>query len=353
MRTFLDWLGETKRWAAPLFVCMAVLSGCAKSYKITGDFNPADPIRVAVLPFYQIVDGKPNGEEFGAALAIDDVPLLSSKPINSPAAFVEEGVRTALNRTGMEVVNPAFVRLQLGHHGFVRERKLSVPVLLESTPQKLGDLLLADALLYGVVTDWSRSYYGLESINTVGFELRLVRAADGAELWKASVKESQGRGLSGIPTGFSSLVLEPLKGLDEKNIEQLALKVVTKTFEPLMVKRKAQEANSSGPVIFGAVAFARAHVGSSTASSSEKPSRVIFLAVATPGKRVSAKLPLQGLEYALLEGEPGHYTAEVELATLKSKNSGPSGEGLASEGAVISVTDEFGRRAKRGLPLRY
>ena len=338
-----------------LFCCalVLVLGGCAKSYKSTGDFNPAEPLRVAVLPFYQMVDGIAHGEAFESELAIDNVPLLSSKPIDSPASFVEQAARTALNRhTGLEVVNPAFVRLQLGHHGFVRERKIVVPVLLDSSPQKLGELLLADALLYGVVTDWTRSYYGLESINTVGIKLRLVRAADGAEIWSSVAQESQGHGLSGIPTGFSSLVLEPLKGLDQKNIEQLASKVIMKTFEPLMLQRKAAEANSSGPVIFGAVAFGR--VPPIQANSAKTNARnLAILAVASAGKRVAAKIEAQGLEYALLEGEAGHYTAEVLQDSLASKSVGPGEDGLKAGDVTIIITDEFGRQATKVIPLRF
>lgn len=331
-------------------VMLSSLGGCAKGYKMSGDFNSAEPIRVAVLPFYQIVDGKPHGEAFEASLAIDDVPLLSSKPIDSPASFVEESVRTALARTGMDVVSPSFVRLQLGHHGFVREKVISVPLLLESTPQNLGELLSADAVLYGKVTDWTRSYYGLESINTVGVELRLVRAADGAELWRANAKESQGRGLSGIPTGFSSLVLEPLKGLDEKNIEQLALKVIGKTFEPLMTKRQAAKDNSPGPVIFGAVAFGRVPAGRKTGANAAQ--RLTILAIASPGKKVSAKLETQGLEYSLLEGEPGHYTTEVEVDSMRSKTTEPGSLGLKTGEVAVLVTDEYGREARKIIPIR-
>jgi hypothetical protein len=331
------------------------LSGCAKIYKTTVEFdsvqfNSADPLRVAVLPFYQMVDGKPQGAAFEASLAIDSVPLLSSKPIDSPASYVEEAVRTALTHTGMEVVNPSFVRLQLGHHGFVRERVISVPVLLESSPKRLGELLLADAVLYGTVTDWSRSYYGLESINTVGIDLRLVRTADGAELWKASAKESQGRGLSGIPTGFSSLVLEPLKGLDQKNIEQLASKVVNKTFEPLVTKRKAAESSTPGPVLLGAVAFGRLPTGQRIGKGAGM--RMTILAVASPGKRVSARMISQGLEYGLLEGEPGHYTSEFEVDSIRADRSVREIEGVKAGEVEISVTDEFGRVAKRSITIR-
>ncbi len=333
-----------------LGILLIVMNGCTKRYKITGDFNPAEPMRVAVLPFYQMVDGKAYGEAFEASLGIDNVPLLSSKPIDSPASFVEEAVRTAFGRTGMDVVSPSFVRLQLGHHGFVRDRVISVPVLLESTPQKLGELLLADALLYGVVTDWTRSYYGVESINTVGIELRLVRAADGAELWKANATESLGRGLSGIPTGFSSLVLEPLIGLDEKNIEQLALKVVNKTFEPLMIKRQAAKDAAPSPVIFGAVAFGRIPAGRGNETNSAR--RLTILTVASPGMKVSAKLQTQGLEYSLFEGEPGHYTTEVEIDSMRSKTTEPGSLGLKKGEVAVLVTDEFGREAKKIIPVR-
>jgi hypothetical protein len=85
---------------------------------------------------------------------------------------------------------------------------------------EIARLLQVDAVLFGDVTRWNRSYYVLQSTAEVALKLDL-RESNGTELFEGERSERIGAGLSGGPTGFISAATEPLAGLKGSALRDL------------------------------------------------------------------------------------------------------------------------------------
>lgn len=322
-----------------VFVLFFVLSlnACAGTFKNKIDFDTNEPLRVAILPFYQEDAGGIREEKFDSELLVDNLPLVSSKLKASPASTVQSFVQERLKKTGLDTVSPGYVQAQLGHHGFVIEKKLAVKKILETSPKRLCELLLCDAVLYGKLTRWTRSYYGVQSVNTVGIDLKLVRAADNKVLFESSGEDSQRRGLTGLPTGFSSIAVEPILGLDNAEIVALSEEIVEKVMKPLYVSNRPEYLNSMGPAIFGAT-----HTGKSAPPSEQHPLTVLVLG--TPKVQGFFTVGKSGSRVPLFEQEEGHYVGEfVPLDSASKENGGD---------IFVTLRDSFGRKAELTIPKK-
>ena len=320
-----------------VFLLASVFSACSGQFKNKVEFDTSEPLRVAVLPFYQEDSGGIREEKFDSELLVDNLPLVSSKLKVSPASTVQSFVQERLRKTGLDAVSPGFVQAQLGHHGFVIEKKLAVKKILETPPKRLCELLLCDAILYGKLTRWTRSYYGVQSVNTVGIELKLVRAADGKLLFQSSGEDSRRRGLTGLPTGFSSIAVEPILGLDNSEIVGLSEEIAEKIMQPLYVSSRPEFLNSMGPAIFGAT-----HTGKVEAPSEQHPLTVLVLG--TPKSQGYFTVGRSGVRIPLFEQEEGHYVGEY--VPLDSNTQSASGD------VMITLRDSFGRKAELTIPKR-
>jgi Putative bacterial lipoprotein (DUF799) len=320
-----------KQLVSSLF-CLALLGGCSAKVKQQIDFSPSEPLRVAILPFYQEEKGKLVSGSFDPNIFVDNIPLLSSKLKESPPALVQGVVETELKSSGLDLISPGYVNAQLGHHGFVIESKVAIDRLLEVEPSRLGEFLGADALLYGKIKRWDRLYFGIQSSVSVSIELKLVRTRDSKTIFFAEGNDTDARGITGIPTGFSAIVIEPLRGLDNENIVNLSQKLVKKMLAGLSVKERPEYLNSEGPVIFGAVHNGKFGV------SGERPLQVLL--IGSPGK--------EGY-FAL-----GNYVGRVPMVEIESgKYLGRyfplEGERAKDLSVVVTLKDSFGRSSEKSL----
>lgn len=245
-----------------LCTTLSLLAGCTASYKHTLEFNPHEPIRVAVLPFAE-VNSKGEIVDNDANYLIDKVGIVSAQLDDTPSKLTRKFVRSELKKTAIDVIPPAFVDSKLVHNGYalpgssVKEGAIDkFPLDLKrvfsaSTKDLCANLLSCDALLYGRITKWDRSYYGIQSSSTVGLELKLV-SRDGTVLFEAKAEDSDSRGISKGPTGFSDLVIEPIKGLDNQIIIDLSRSVVSKMLSPLLMSTKPNRPDSPPPAIYAA-----------------------------------------------------------------------------------------------------
>jgi hypothetical protein len=72
---------------AHLFLLIAILSSCAGKYKSELNFNAAEPLRVAVLPFVNVDKSGQIIQEEGR-LIVDNLGLISSTVEETPAQTV-------------------------------------------------------------------------------------------------------------------------------------------------------------------------------------------------------------------------------------------------------------------------
>lgn len=319
-------------------VLAGVFSGCSGSYKHSLSFNPAEPIRVAVLPFAQVDDsgGLVQADE---NYLIDDVGLVSSKLKLTPAQFVQNVVQSELAKTSLDVVAPALVEATLVHNGFATTG--SNPVTLDLSKVFAADprfictrLISCDAVLYGKVLTWDRDYYGIQTINTVEVELKLISAHNGKVLFQTTAKDSDSRGITKGPTGFSNLVIEPIKGLDNSIITELASEVVEKGVAPLNLRTNQGGLSTAPPAIIAAAHNAetgRIPVGG----------KLTVIILGSPGQTATFSVGKRVTGIPLIERTPGQYVGEyIPLENDSFKN----------ERVIVSLKDDAGRASQDPLP---
>jgi len=314
-----------------LIVFIFMLGACASSYKHELNFNPTEPLRVVVLPFQQVND---RGELVStkSGLAIDKVGVISKELKDSPPDYVRKLAEDELAKSSLDVFPSALVDSELSHHGFGNtDLTLNLTKIYAANPAQIcTHLLNCDAVLYGKVTKWDRGYYALESVNTVGVELKLVSVKDGKVLFASNAADSEGRGLSGGPTGFSNLVIEPIRGLDSDIIANLAHEVVAKMISPLRVENRPDYLKTSPPSIYAAAHDAKSGVVS-------KNGHLTVLAFGTP--KMTATFSLGGViqNIPMAEEDESHYFGEYfPLPT----------DQFSSQPVYVYLTDEFGRSTK-------
>lgn len=286
---------------------LVVLSACATQYSSTLDFNPGEPIRIAVLPFVQ-VDQKGEVVQQDAHLLIDDVGLVSSRLQQSPAQIFQGFVQSELSRASFDVIPPGVVDSMLLHSRFnipnTKPSRIDAARVLQADPTQLCEKVLScDAVLYGKVTRWDRSYYGVESVATVGLDLKLVSAKTKKVLFEASAVDSDSRGLTKGPTGFSDLVIEPISGLDNKIITDLAGEVVEKALAPVSGRARPGFLKTPPPVILASAHSARNGIIPTNG-------RLIVVAYGSPGNQASFNVGEIHQGVPMIERSKGHYVGE-------------------------------------------
>ncbi len=187
---------------------LLVLSACAspiKKVQVSSKFVANDrlpSLKVAILP----LNGKTEGAE-----------------------FFREALHAALMDTEMDISEKFVVDGIIKKNGWNSPEKLfSIP------PQKLGEALGADALLYGKVTRWNKYYAIIHSTLVVGLELKLVDARTGELLWRGQQVDKDFEGLIKLPTGIISAIISPMFFVGEKsNLDALSSKVAREITESL------------------------------------------------------------------------------------------------------------------------
>ncbi len=315
-----------------LLLCL--LSGCAGTYKNTLSFNPQEPLRVAVLPFVQ-VNKKGEIIQPDPKLLIDSVELLSSELKRTPAEYVRKLVEKELDRSGLDIIGPAELDGKLLHNGFGHgDLSFDLSKIYATSARELcAKILDCDAVLYGRVTEWDRSYFAIQSTSSVGLELQLVSAREDKALFTSSASDSDSRGLTKVPTGFSDLVLEPLKGLDNKILTDLAGTVVAKMLAPLAVENRPEFLSSPPPAV-----YASAHDKPSGILSGKESLKVLMFG--TPDRSASFSIGNVIQNVPMAQKDQGHYIGEY--FPLESDN-------FTDQPVTVYLTDEVGRSTQQKI----
>ena len=315
-----------------LSLLLVSLVACSGTYKHKISFNPQEPIRVAVLPFVQVdEEGKiiSSSEE----LALDGLPLFSSKSADSPSQYVRKLVQSELERTSFDIVSPGLVDVEIPHHGFsLVNGMLDLKKIHQTKPSEFCKHFLdCDAVLIGRVTHWERNYYGVQSVNTVGVDLRLISARDNKVLFESSAKDSEQRGILKGPTGYASLVVEPVRGLDAEVIEDLSERVVKDMLKPLQARERPEFLKAQAPAI-----FAVSHDAQNGLIRRNEPLVVILFG--TPAMSASFSIGDAIQSIPMIEQSPGQYYGEFfPLAT----------DSFERESVVTLLRDQYNRVTSR------
>jgi hypothetical protein len=307
-------------------IFLLVFNGCSARVTNRLNFDPGEPLRVVVLPFRQIDE---NGKlvSVDGNLGIDNLSLVSSKLDSSPPRLIEKLVKEELTSSGLDVVSPPIVDTVLAHTGFGVGPNYKFDKLWEASPAEICKNLGCDAVLYGTVNEWDRDYYGVESVSTVGIEIRIIRAANAKEIFYAKVSDSTSRGLSKGPTGFSSILLEPLRGLDSDLISKLADGVVQKATAPLKMTKRPEFLNSPPPAILAA-----SHDAQEDGNIKQS---IVVLALGSYQMEASFSIGNFIRNIPMIEKDPGHYYGEyVPLPSDKFSNLP----------LVVTLIDQAGRK---------
>ena len=314
-----------------LALVIVIFSGCARTFVHQLDFNPTEPLRVLILPFAEIDQ---NGEfvQNKANIFIDGVPLVSDKLEATPAELVQSLVQLEFARTSLDLVPPSLVSVELPHHGFAKpDGSFDIKKIFARDAGYFCDKFVdCDAVLFGKVTKWSRAYYGIETVNQVAIDLQLVQASSGRILFRGSGSKSETRGLTKGPTGFSDLVLEPIKGLDSAIIKDLTKTVVQETLAPLVSSTRAEALNTPPPAIF-------ASTHDAADGNLGRRSSLLVLAFGTGKMSASFAIGEVIQNLPMIEREEGHYSGEYfPLDT----------DEFYRQPVSVSLTDRFGRTTR-------
>ena len=320
-----------------LFLVLFVLAACACSakYKHKLDFDPVEPIRVAVLPFYQVNDNGAIVDSEVTLFQIANRPDLQEKVKTPPARIMQRLVMRELETTAFDIIPHAKVRADFVHHKFTKGVTYDYQRIEKTSPKALCELLGCDALIYGKLTEWSQSYYAVQSVNTVGLDLRLVRASDGKVLFASSSEDSDSRGLSKGPTGYASVVLEPLKGLRKSVIEELARNVAQKALAPLKVENRPEFLETARPIL-----YASSHDAAS--GKFQRKDSLTVVMTGSPGHTASFSIGDVVRNIPMLEVEDGHYLGEFFPLKIDS---------FESQDVYVSLTDRYRRTTRQRVGL--
>jgi hypothetical protein len=321
-----------RKFALVVLFYLSLLGCFSGSYKHKLEFNPSEPLRVAVLPFVQ-VDEEGNITQADAGLLVDQVPLLSSEVGETPANYVRKLVQNELNHSALDVLAPYLVDTELPHHGFGLPDGSFNYRKIYATPasQLCVHFLDCDAVLLGKITKWDRSYYGVQSVSTVGLEITLVAAVGERVLFTSTAEDFDSRGISKGPTGYTSAVLEPIKGLDSQIILDLSEKIVRKVVSPLKRKAKVQDSKTPPPSI-----YATSHDARDGKLLRSEP--LILLMYGSAKAKASFSIGEFIRSVPMEEHSPGHYYGEYH--PLPSDH-------FSNQEVTFSLEDSSGRLTSR------
>ncbi len=330
LTTFKRIRSSIKALSTVCILTSCTLSGCAGTYQHTIDLDPAEPMRVAILPFaYLDSDGKIM--DLDGELAIDQVALVSSELGERPTQLVRNAVQRELSRTAFDLIPYPVIEGAIVHNGLSKGLAPDLEKIYNIKPSELSELLDADAILYGKITAWDRSYYGLQTINRVGIELKLINPRTGKELFSAKAEDTDNRGLSKGPTGWTSLAIEPIKGLDNDVISALTARVVKKMIEPITVPKRPAVIETSPPSIFASATDAKNGV--------IKPGEPLtVLMFGSPENTAVFSIGTTVENVPMIEIDKGHFIGEYYPLP---------GEKFENEQVVVYLKDRYNRSAQQ------
>ena len=318
-----------------LLLVLTLGSSCAGVYEHKVNFNTSNPIRVAVLPFVQVSERNEIIQP-EAHLFIDGIPLVSRKMEENPPEFMRQLVEAELAQSRFDLVKPFLVNIELPHEGYaLLDGSFDLKKVYASQPAAFcGKFLACDAVLYGIIKRWDRSYYGLESVSSIELELKLVDAETNTVLFESLGRDSDSRGLTKGPTGISDLILAPASGLDAGIISDLSRRMVRKMLDPLMQVSQGQVAAPPIPGIYAAT-------HDRPADRMNHSERLLVVMLADPGLTASFSIGRAVLNVPMIERTEGHYVGEY--IPVESDH-------FSKAEVTVRVTDSLGRA--ESLPIR-
>lgn len=124
--------------------------------------------------------------------------------------LVRELLKDSLDLANFELAENAEVDEKLKSIGISDGGQLNAV-----TPQRLGELLGADALVYGDLTEFSNANVGVYANRTVEVSLKLVDAKTGEKLWETSKRKANSKlglskdaALGNLKSGYAEKALE-------------------------------------------------------------------------------------------------------------------------------------------------
>lgn len=214
-------------------------------------------LRIAVMPFAVSAEADGFlGETLAPIGELISLEAARGRPLReSIGDLVREDVFAWLQQSDYEVVDPWHVSTQLTHAN-VPHARWSDPAHATEVARACG----ADALLYGDLRRWNRSYYVVETIVEVALELRLVEGATGRALFTGLRRETLDAGLTGGPTGYSSAATTPIAGLRGSQLRTLTRDVARHAVADLNGGELGAVASSTAPRL-SIVALGKQHDG--------------------------------------------------------------------------------------------
>lgn len=154
----------------------------------SNEWDQRTPVRLAILPVLMQEAGQTRGAE---VLRKDLFAEFSKKP-------------------NFFVLEPGYVDRLL------QENKLLERTAWNRLPERrLGELLNVDMLMRVKITRFGATYVIIQSNTGAGAEVELIDVPSGITLWQIHKEVSTSRGITGLPTGLSSVVLEPIRGMGQ------------------------------------------------------------------------------------------------------------------------------------------
>ena len=300
-----------------LALFLILLCSCSTKLEQKLDYNPAEPLRVVILPFV----GSPD--------------LGSADLDEKPESFVQATLAQEFGRTSLDIIPQYLVNAKLVHAGLRNDQlKIDAASAQKLSPNEIcNGFFSCDAVVYGIVTKWDRSYYGIQSVATVGIDFSLISAIDGKVLFQVKGEDSESRGISKIPTGFSDLVIELIKGLDREIITDLARRLIGQLVKPLLASSRPEFINTMAPAIFAA-----AHDALSGSISETNPLTVLVYGSSNKQAFFSIGTAIENIP--LVEYEAEHNVGK--LSHLAS-------DSFSDLRVTVSLIDEFGRMAQQSI----
>lgn len=204
---------RARRGLAPALLALAACASGVSDVSRDPAFRPSPsaPVRIAVLPFEDRTGGvSPLLYPFLPIIWLVDLVTLQlpDKPLDTGkgAETLRAMLIARLRLTSVDVVDAPTVDAALAARGWLGHAAAVPPV-------EMARALGVDAVLTGRLLRWSTRWFVLQSESAVTAEVRIRSGRDGEILFAATVKENDETGLTGGPSGFTSLASEPLAEL--------------------------------------------------------------------------------------------------------------------------------------------
>lgn len=244
-------------------LCLVLVAASCTGVSVHSEVAPelaplrAMGYRIAVMPF--VVSAPADGFLSEALAPVGELLALEGgrgAPMRDQLAQVlRRDVVTWLQQSEFAVQDPWQTDTQLTHAG--------LGAAAANDPARAGELarvLGVDAILFGDLQRWNRSYYVVQSTAEVALQIEVVDGGSGERLFRTARSETIGSGVTGGPTGYVSIATEPLAGLRGSHLRNLTRSVARHVVADL---NGGDLGNTPGPMTprLAVVGLAQQHEG--------------------------------------------------------------------------------------------